>query len=154
MATTDLSTFDPDLFMGAEENSGFETVYEKVSPGEYSALIDSIKTKKVNTVDGERAVMDVTWHILDEDVKKETELEKPTVRQGIFLDINKKGGLDRGKNKNVGLGRLLDALGINDGKPWSPETLLGSRANIKVEHKPNKDDPENPFVNVTKVASA
>ena len=151
---SDLSTFDPDLFMGAEENSGFETTYEKVSPGDYTALLDNIKTKKVNTEEGERAVMDVTWHILDEDVKKETELEKPTVRQGIFLDINKKGGLDRGKNKNVGLGRLLDALGINDGKPWSPETLLGSQAVIRVEHKPNKDDADNPFVNVTKVAAA
>ena len=151
---TDLSTFDPDLFVGAEEEGGFETTYEKVPPGEYNAVIDSIAAKKVDTKDGVKAVMDVTWHILDEEVKKETELEKPTCRQGIFLDVNKKGGLDRGKNKNVALGRMLEAIGINDGKPWSPGSIVGSQAIARVEHKPNKEDADNPFVNVTRVTAA
>ena len=151
---TDLSTFDPDLFLGGETTGGFETSYARVSPGEYSAMLDGTKVRKVNTNDGEQAVMDVTWLILDEEVKKETELERPTCRQGFFLDINDKGGLDRGKNKNVGLGRLLEALGINKGDKWSPEGLKGSLAVVRVEHKPNEGDPENPYANVTRVAAA
>ena len=151
---TDLSTFDPDLFLGGEMDGGFETSYARVSPGEYSAMIDGVKVRKVNTEDGERAVMDVTWLIIDEEVKKETELERPTCRQGFFLDINDKGGLERGKNKNIGLGRLFDAIGIGQGDKWSPEGLKGLLATVRVEHKPNKDDPENPYANVTRVAAA
>ena len=151
---TDLSTFDPDLFVGAETKGGFDTSYAKVSPGEYRAMFDGAKVRKVNTEDGERAIMDVTWYILDEDVKKETELERPTCRQGFFLDINEKGGLERGKNKNVGLGRMLEALGVGQGDKWSPQGLKGSLATVRVEHKPNKDDPENPYANVTRVAAA
>ena len=151
---SDLSTFDPDLFLGAETAGGFETSYERVPAGEYSAMIDDVKVRKINTANGEQAVMDVTWLILDEDVKKETELERPTCRQGFFLDINDKGGLDRGKNKNVGLGRLFEALGMDKGSKWSPGGLKGSTAVVRVEHKPNKDDPENPYANVTRVAAA
>ena len=92
-------------------------------------MVDDVKVRKVNTKDGLRAVMDVTWLILDEDVKKETELERPTCRQGFFLEVNDKGGLERGKNKNVGLGRLLEALGINQGDKWSPEGLKSSTGN-------------------------
>ena len=151
---TDISTFDPDLFLGGEMKGGFDTSFARVPPGEYSAMIDDVKVRKVNTDDGERAVMDVTWLIIDEDVKKETELERPTCRQGFFLDVNDKGGLERGKNKNVGLGRLLEALGIDQGDKWSPEGLKSSMAVVRVEHKPNKDDPENPYANVTRVAAA
>ena len=151
---TDLSTFDPDLFLGGEIAGGFATSYARVPAGEYSAMIDDVKVRKVNTDDGEQAVMDVTWLILDEEVKKDTELERPTCRQGFFLDINEKGGLERGKNKNVGLGRMLEALGMDQGDKWSPAGLKGSLATIRVEHKPNKDDPENPYANVTRVAAA
>ena len=151
---TDLSTFDPDLFLGGEMKGGFETSYARVSPGEYSAMIDGVKVRKVNTKDGERAVMDITWLILDEEVKKETELERPTCRQGFFLDINDKGGLERGKNKNVGLGRLFAAIGIDQGDKWSPEGLKGYLGTVRIEHKPNEDDPENPYANVTRVAAA
>ena len=151
---TDISTFDPDLFVGGETKGGFETSYARVSPGEYSAVFDDVKVRKVNTESGEQAVMDVTWLILDEAVKKETELERPTCRQGFFLDVNEKGGLERGKNKNVALGRMLDALGVGSGDKWSPQGLIGSIAVVRVEHKPNKDDPENPYANVTRVAAA
>ena len=150
---SDLSTFDPDLFLGGEIEGGFETSYERVPAGEFSAMIEDVKVRKINTENGEQAVMDITWLILDEEVKKETELERPTCRQGVFLDVNKKGGLERGKNKNVGVGRLLEALGMDKGAKWSPEGLKSSTAVIRVEHKPNKDDPENPYANVTKVAA-
>ena len=151
---TDLSTFDPDLFLGGEMKGGFETSYARVPAGEYSAMIDDVKVRKINTADGEQAVMDVTWLILDEDVKRETELERPTCRQGFFLDVNDKGGLERGKNKNIGIGRLLEALRMDKGAKWSPEGLKSSLATVRVEHKPNKDDPENPYANVTRVAAA
>ena len=151
---TDLSTFDPDLFLGGEIEGGFETSYARVQPGEYSAMIDDVKVRKINTKDGMSAVMDVTWLILDEDVKKETELERPTCRQGIFLDVNGKGGLERGRNKNIALGRLLEALGIDKGSKWNPEGLKSSLATVRIEHKPNADDPENPYANVTRVAAA
>ena len=102
---TDLSTFDPDLYsLELKKKVASKLLMRKYHLESTMLSLTSIAAKKVDTKDGVKAVMDVTWHILDEEVKKETELEKPTCRQGIFLDVNKKGGLDRGKNKNVTLG--------------------------------------------------
>lgn len=152
--TDELSTFNPETFMATEEESGFDTTFPVIPIGEYTAQLDQVEVKKATMKDGvERAVMELRWAVLDESVKSETGLAKPTVRQSIFLDINERGGLDKGKGKNIGLGRLLDGLGMNTGKPWTPKSLEGGMATIKVIHKDNPDDPENPYSNVQKVTS-
>jgi hypothetical protein len=150
--TDSISAFDPALFMGGETESGFDTSYATVPPGEYRGQIDKVMVNKVNTKDGERAVMNVSWSILDEDVKKAMDVEKAMSRQTIWLELNDKGGLDRGKHKNVDLGKLLTGLGMNDGKPWSPSGLVGNLAMVKILHSPNQNDPENPYANVVSVS--
>lgn len=157
----DASAFDPTVFLGSEViQSGFETHMTKVPAGDYQAIIDSVNSKHVEvTVEGggkeKRLVMAIVWNVLDEEVKKSTELDKPTVRQDIWIDINEAGtGLATGKNKNIGLGNLLEAFGLNNGKPWSPNGLVGNMATIKVIEQLNKEDPENPYVKVAKVARA
>ena len=149
---SDLSNFDPDLFLGGQTETGFETSYERVPPGEYPAIVRGVTARKVTDREGnDSIVMDITWMVTDPEVKRITEMDEPTVRQGIFLDVNEKGGLERGKNKNVALGRVLDATGQNKGKNWSPKALEGATAVVTVEHKPNESDPENPYANVTRV---
>ena len=151
---TDLSTFDPEVFMNTETETSLATSYEVVPEGDWLGVVDSTKVRKVDTQDGQRAVMDVNWVILDEEVRKITEMERPMARQGIFLDINEKGTVDRGKGKNVRLGKLLDALGMNASKKWAPSHLVGAQGKVTVSHSPNPNDPENPYANVTRVASA
>lgn len=152
------SAFDPDAFLspGNEITDSFDTTIAKVPPGEYRAQVDKIaKPRKFQAKSGDEMVaFDITWAILDEDVKAETELAKPTSRQTIFLDINEDGSLARGKNKNVGLGRLREALGQNQpGQPWNPNMLVGALAMVKIEHSPNERNPDDPFANVVAVAA-
>ena len=148
-----ISAFDPAMFMGGEMESGFDTTYATVPAGDYKAQIDKVATNKVDTKEGKRIVMNVSWNILDEEVKKTMDVDKAMSRQGIWLELNDKGGLDRGKHKNVDLGKLLTALEINDGKPWNPNGLQGSVAMVKVAHSPNPNDPENPYANVVAVSA-
>lgn len=148
-------SFDADTFLNSEFDSGFETKLTQVPEGEYDAIIEDVKPRKFTNAEGqERAVLEVSWLILDEDVKQQTELEKPLSRQTIWLDVNDNGTLERGKNKNLGLGNLLEALGLNDGKPWSPSSLKGLTGKVKVEKEKKPQDPENPYTNVTRVAAA
>ena len=133
-----MSTFNPDTFLNTEVSSANATAYVPVAEGEFTGSIKKIAPRVLN--DG-RAVLDVTWAVDDETTRQETGMAEPTVRQTIWLDLNESGSLDFGKGRNVGLGRLRDALGQNvSGKPWAPGMLIGGVANIKVAHSIDKRD--------------
>lgn len=59
--------------------------------------------------------------------------EKLTTNLGIMVDMNN-GQVATGPNKNIRLGRLRDAAGVN-GKPLS--ALQGSFIRITIGHKPH-----------------
>ena len=133
-----MSTFNPDTFMNAEVNESNATAYTPVPEGEFTASIKAVKPRVLT--DG-RAVFDVTWIVDDEAARNETGMAEPSVRQTLWLDITETGGLDFGKGKNVGLGRLREALGQNaPGKPWAPGMLVGGVAKVKVSHSIDKRD--------------
>ena len=133
-----MSTFNPDTFLNTEVSSANATAYVPVAEGEFTGSIKKIAPRVLN--DG-RAVLDVTWAVDDETTRQETGMAEPTVRQTIWLDLNESGSLDFGKGRNVGLGRLRDALGQNvSGKPWAPGMLVGGVAKIKVAHSIDKRD--------------
>jgi hypothetical protein len=125
-----------------------------VPAAEYPALIDKVEYRQMNlpSQPGEiRHVCDVTYSIDDANVKEITGLPKPTVRQTLWLDLTADGKLDMSKGKNVDLGRLREALGLNDPeKPFSFSQLKGMACFIKVEHNPSKDGKD-VFANVASV---
>lgn len=133
-----MSTFDPNTFLNTETNDSNATSYTPVSEGEYPASLKKIAPRVLT--DG-RAVLDITWVVDDEAARQETGMAEPSVRQTIWLDTTESGGLDFGKGKNVGLGRLREALDQNTpGKPWAPGMLVGGVAKIKVTHSIDKRD--------------
>ena len=133
-----MSTFDPNTFLNTETNDSNATSYTPVSEGEYQASLKKIAPRVLT--DG-RAVLDITWVVDDEAARQETGMAEPSVRQTIWLDTTESGGLDFGKGKNVGLGRLREALDQNTpGKPWAPGMLVGGVAKIKVTHSIDKRD--------------
>ena len=133
-----MSSFNPDVFLNTETAESNATTYTPVPEGEFNASIKTIKTRVLT--DG-RAVLDISWTVDDEDARTETGMAEPSVRQTIWLDTTESGGLDFGKGKNVGLGRLRDAVGQNQaGKPWAPGMLLGQVAKVKVSHSIDKRD--------------
>ena len=133
-----MSTFNPDTFLNTETAEANSTSYIPVPEGEFQASIKAIKPRVLT--DG-RAVLDVTWIVDDEVARQETGMAEPSVRQTLWLDTTESGGLDFGKGKNVGLGRLREALGQNaPGKPWAPGMLVGGVAKVKVSHSIDKRD--------------
>lgn len=133
-----MSSFNPDTFLNTETSEANATSYTPVPEGEFNASIKQIKPRVLT--DG-RAVLDVTWIVDDEQARQETGMAEPSVRQTLWLDTTESGGLDFGKGKNVGLGRLRDAVKQNaSGKPWAPGMLIGQVAKIKVGHSIDKRD--------------
>lgn len=149
-----VSTFNADQFLSTSVRAKLDTKFPSCPMGEYRALVEDLKVRTDAGKEKNQTILDVIWEVQDERVKELTGLKKVTVRQSIFLDITPEGQLDYGKGKNVSLGKLREALGQNDHtRDWYPNMLKGAIAKIVVEHKPNDNDPESPYANVTRVAA-
>ena len=144
-----MSTFDPDMFMNTQTSDANDTQYVPVPVGEYNGVIGEVKAGTA----GDKPVLNITWGIDDDEVRAATGLDKPTVRQTVWLDLTPQGGLDMGKGKNVGLGKLREALGQNTpGKPWSPGMLNGQVARVQISHRSGKN-PGEIFADVKQVTA-
>lgn len=150
------TVFDPTTFLNTEVKGAIDTTIIPVPQGEYRAQINRPpRFRKIDTKDGERVVMDVTWEIDDDGVKKTTKLDHPIARQSVFIDLTEEGGIDMTKGKNRQLGLLREAVGQNDARrQWAPSMLEGAMAKVKVEHSENPNDAAAPYANVTRVAAA
>lgn len=148
------SVFDPQTFIKSEFTGANETQLIPVPKGQRPGQIIQLAGRQFNDKNGEsRTVMDVTWHILDDESAAVTGLPKPTVRMSVFLEFNERGALEMGKGKNVALGRLREAVGQNDPKkPWKPEMLLNARATCEIDHRTGEDG--NDYALVKRVTAA
>lgn len=135
------SAFDADSFGQTEYTESNDTVLIPVDEGEYPAVIKKKDFRVVETKNGEQVVLDVTWEVDDAAQREKTGREQLTVRQGLFLDRRDDGTLDFGKGKNVGLGKLREAVGLNQpGAPFSFEMLVGRPAMVKIKNRQDGDD--------------
>lgn len=133
-----MSTFNPENFMNSSTNEASDTQYLQVPEGEFSAVIDGVTPRTTQTG---KALLNVKWKVIDEAAQEATGMAEPSVFQTIWLDISESGGLDMGKGKNVGLGKLREVLGQNKpGQAWSPGMLVGGVAKVKVAHSIDKRD--------------
>lgn len=145
--------FDPNSFLDMQVSESNDTKVIPVPVGEYTAVISKVdcrtwQSKKDPSMSG--LTLDVTYDIDDQNVKSLLGRDKITVRQGIMLDLSESGGLDMGKGKNIGLGRLREATDLNvQGQPFSFNMLAGRVAKVAVSHR---IDGENIFAEVKTVA--
>jgi hypothetical protein len=140
-------TFDPAQFLATSFEGEMNTKIIPIPEGEFAAVIKDINVRATD----KSVVMDVTWGVDDETVRKTTGRESPTVKQGVFLTFDDRGMLDRDQNQQ--LARIREAVGQNTGGAWSPQQLLGQAARIKVAHKPGKNAEEGEvYANVVAVA--
>jgi len=134
-----MSVFNPDTFLEQQFNEANSTQMVPVPVGEYTAVIKDIKarqwqSKKDPSVAG--LTLDVTWDVDSAEVRELLGRESVTVKQGIMLDLTDSGSLDFGKGRNVALGRLREALGLNTpGQAFSFAQLPGRVAKISVTHR-------------------
>lgn len=147
--------FDPNTFLADTITGSNDTKYIPVPQGEFPAIIKAVNARQMaSKADASKqiTVVDIVYEIDDAGVKATTGLDSPTVRQSVFLDLTPNGKLDMSKGKNIGLGKLREALGLNDpNKSFSFQDLPGRAAIVSVEHTPNDRDPGSVYANVSKV---
>ena len=132
-----MSAFDLDSFMSQPADQG-STSISPIPEGEYLAIIDDVKPRVVTTKLGEAIALDVFFTIQDEALKAKLGRETLTVKGGFFLDMNG-GKMDMGKDKNVRLNRLREAVGQNSGG-WTPSKLKGAGPlKIKISQRVDGD---------------
>lgn len=150
--------FDPSQFLDMTIEGDNSTVAIPPPAGEFPAIIDKVDVRQWTkrddpTVSG--LTLEVFWAIEDSGVKEMLGRDKVLVKQGIMLDITEAGGLDMGKGKNVGLGRLRAAVNLNNpGQAFSFQQLPGQMGKVTVTHRPDKDDHEKIYPEVKTVVRA
>ena len=136
-------SFDAQSFLDASVSGTNDTKLIPVPIGEYQAFIDSVEPRPWQSKDGTKSgiALDILWSIEDQDVKSFLGRESVKVKQGVMLDLTDSGKLDMSKGKNIGLGRLREAVGHNEaGRPFSFNMLPGSGAKVSVSHRIVNDD--------------
>ena len=131
-------SFDPQSFLDATVTSSNSTKIIPVPVGEYMGIIEKVEPRQWQSKDGTKTgiSLDVTWIVEDNNVREFLGRENVTCRQGVMLDVTPEGRLDTSEGKNVGLGRLREAVNKNEpGQAFSFNMLPGLSAKISVSHR-------------------
>lgn len=132
-----MSAFNPESFLDAQITESMSTQFVPIPEGEFVATVKKVSAPRQA---GESWVLPIAWNITDPAVKEVTGLDENTAFQDVWLDLNSTGSLDFGKGKNVGLGRLREAMGLNQpGAQFSFRMLEGRSAKIKVKQNTDKE---------------
>jgi hypothetical protein len=129
-----------------------ETAFSPIPAGEYVGMLSKLEAKEQPKTDGTGhwTIVDLFWAIDDARAKEATGMESPQIKDSVFLDMEN-GKLATGKNKNIQLGRYLEALGLN-GVPGNPfAAMRGKAAKLQVTVEPDKKDPTRVFNRVKAV---
>jgi hypothetical protein len=133
-----MSQFDPNQFLDMAVTESNDTVVVPVPEGEYTAVAEDVKTRTWQSKDGSQAglAVDIIWDIDSPELKEQLERKSIKVKQGIMLDLTEAGGLDMGKGKNVTLGRLRAAIGLNvAGQAFRLSDITGRVCKVAVKHR-------------------
>jgi hypothetical protein len=149
-----MSSFNPSEFLNQSFDEALDTKMVPCPVGEYLAIADKVDVKPWAARDGSSSglKLEIMWDIQDENVKQLLSRDTVKVKQDQMLDLTDTGQLDLGKQKNVGLGRIREALGLNvPGEPFSFGMIQGRMAKVKVSHRPSGEDL---FAEIKAIASA
>lgn len=150
-------SFDPTTFLNQTFEGSNDTKLVPVPAGEYLAIADKVDVKTWQSRDGSSSglKLEIVWDIQDDNVKEMLGREKITSRQQQMLDLTDTGALDMGKGKNVGLGRIREALNLNDPtQGFAFGMIQGQMAKVVVSHRPDNNDPEVMYDEIKRVAKA
>lgn len=130
--------FNPDEFMNTsfDSNEEFETKRSLIDANEYDAVIEEIEARLVG--DDNKPILSTRLKLVN---TGDDNIDGRNLFHTIWLDMDSQGALQYGKDKNIGLGQLLAAVGLN-GKPWNPGMLKGQLIHIKVGQRFNKRTEE------------
>lgn len=136
-------TFDANAFLDSAISGSNDTKVIPVPVGEYMGIIEKVSPRQWQSKDGTSSgvALDVIWLVEDANVKQYLGRDTVTCKQGIMLDLTPSGAVDNSKGKNIGLGRLREAVGKNnEGEQFSFSMLPGLSAKISVSHRIQGED--------------
>lgn len=131
-------SFDPSTFLNQQFDEALDTKLVPCPVGEYPAIADKVDIKEWSKKDGSDSglKLEILWEIQDENVKALLGRDSVKVMQQQMLDLTDTGQLDFAKGKNVGLGRIREALDLNTpGEPFAFGMIQGRMATAKVSHR-------------------
>lgn len=137
------TTFDPNTFLNQSFDESNDTKVTPCPVGEYLAIAEKVEIKPWAARDGSSSGLkaEIVWDVQDDNVKALLGKDTVRVRQQQMLDLTDTGSLDFSKGKNIGLGRLREALGLNTpGEPFSFGMIQGQMAKVKVSHRAVGED--------------
>lgn len=137
------TSFNPDEFLNTQYDEALDTKVTPCPVGEFPGLAEKVDIKPWAARDGSSSGLKlvVIWDIQDEGAKQVAMRDPLRVKQEQMLDLTETGQLDMGKGKNVGLGRIREALGLNTpGEPFAFSMIQGRMANCKVSHRVSGED--------------
>lgn len=149
-----MNQFDPQAFLDSSITEANDTKVIPVPQGEYLAVLEKVTPRTWTSKDGTQSgiALDIIWLIDDASVKEFLGRDEVKCKQGIMLDMTDAGRLDTSKGKNIGLGRLREAVGLNvPGQPFSFQQLPGLLAKVSVKHRLVDEDT---FAEIKAVAKA
>ena len=148
-----MSNFNPDEFLMSESEETLATKFIPWPEGECEVFVQDVKADKVGQ--NNRPVLKVIFSTQAQEIKDHLSMDEPKLNHTVWLDIDEETGrLAAGTNKNIGLGRLREALGQNNGSAWAPSHMIGQPCVISVGHDPDKNDPETVYARVTAITAA
>jgi hypothetical protein len=158
------SLFDVNSFLETTHKGQLDTAFVLPDVGDYLAQCqpltkDSLRSGTIGS-DKARAgepwaALELQWELTDDTVRAKMNMPKVIVRQSFMLDLTPTtpAQIDWGTNKNMRLKRLLDATGLNKQKNFSIVALAFATALVHVEHRPDPNDSEIIYAEVTRVTS-
>ena len=140
-----MSTFDPQLYMDQSWDQSNDTKLTPIPDGEYPCIIEpgTVEFKTWQSRDGTKNGIKLAMrlNVDSPEVRQTLGRDKVTVRYEVMIDTLESGAIDMGKGKNVGLGRLRQAVGLNEpGRPFSPRMLEGRMLRAKIGHRIDGED--------------
>lgn len=144
--TTD--NFNADAFMQATVDQPMETEYQLCPEGTYQAMIvdfDSSAIERISFIykkaprtgqPGSMVKFNCPFSIQDPAVLAKMGRDNVQVEWQMIVDVDEYGQIDWGKDKNVRLGQLREAVGQNKPGTWAISNLRGAGPlMVKVVHE-------------------
>lgn len=134
-------SFDPQLFLQQGQKAvANATFVPQCPPGDYPMVIDSLKAEQFSGVkDPSKTYTKIKFgfDVQDEGVKAQLKRDKVLVYHDFLLEMTEDGsGIDMGEGKNVNLGRIRAACGLNQpGVEWNFGMFVGRPVLGHVEHE-------------------
>lgn len=138
-----MGTFDPTSFMDATFTEQNDTKMVPIPIGDWNGVVEEPKMVEWKSRDGTKSgwKLQMGIKIDSPEVAAVTQRETNKVRHDVMLDLTDTGTLDMGKGKNINLGRLREATGLNKpGEPFSFRMFDGRPVKVRIGHRVEGED--------------